>query len=305
MNSSPQAGSYAYVLITPARNEAQFIEGTIKSVVAQTVRPVKWVIVSDGSTDGTDDIVRRYAAEHHWIEMIRMPERAERNFAGKALAFNAGYALVRDLEYEVIGNLDADITFQADYLEFLMSRFAENPQLGVAGTPYLEGNKTYDYRFTSIEHVSGACQLFRRQCFEDIGGYKPIRSGGIDLIALLSARAKGWQARTFVEIACLHHRKMGSAQHVHMRERVHRGRMDYLLGSHPLWELFRSVYQMKKRPYVLGGILILTSYAWTWLRRVERTMPTELIALRRRDQMQQLKAILRGMLNHVGALRPS
>src|SRR5437867_10180487 len=127
-----------YVLVTPARNEAQFIEHTIQSVVAQTVLPVKWVIVSDGSTDGTDDIVRNYIARHEWIELVRMLDRPERSFAGKAAAFKAGYDRMLGLEYEVIGNLDADVSFEEDYLAFLMSKFAEYPRLGVAGTPYRE-----------------------------------------------------------------------------------------------------------------------------------------------------------------------
>jgi len=109
-----------YVLITPARDEAQFIELTIKSVVAQTVRPIKWVIVSDGSTDGTDDIVSKYAAEHPWIELVRTPERRERHFAGKVYAFNAGYARIGDLEYEVIGSMDGDVSFDEDYFSFLL-----------------------------------------------------------------------------------------------------------------------------------------------------------------------------------------
>src|ERR1035437_7642174 len=99
-----------YVLITPARNEAEFIELTIKSVVAQTVRPLRWVIASDGSTDGTDDIVSRYAADHSSIELVRMPARRERHFAGKVHAFNAGYDRMKGLEYDVIGSLDADIS---------------------------------------------------------------------------------------------------------------------------------------------------------------------------------------------------
>src|SRR5215831_1008328 len=103
-----------YALITPARNEAQFIERAIRSVVSQTVRPVKWIIVSDGSTDGMDDIVRKYTTEHPWIELIRMPERSERHFAGKVRAFNAAYAKISDLDYEVIGNLDADVSFDED-----------------------------------------------------------------------------------------------------------------------------------------------------------------------------------------------
>ena len=292
-------GHYTYVLITPARNEAKFIERTIKSVVGQTVRPAKWVIVSDGSIDGTDDIARNYVAQHDWIEFVRLPEREQRNFAAKAAAFSAGYARVAGLEYDVIGNLDADISFEEDYLAFLVSKFAENPRLGVAGTPYREDNAIHDDRFKSPEHVSGACQMFRRECFEDIGGYPSVRSGGIDLIALLSARAKGWQTRTFHERVCFHHRNVGSGEDTGVcRRLLNRGRKDYLLGSHPAFELFRSAYQMKNRPYIVGGVLMITGYVWAMLRRVERTMPGELIDLRRSDQMQRLKDVLRHPLRH-------
>ena len=128
-----------YVLITPARNEAQFIGGTIESVIAQTVLPQAWVIVSDGSTDGTDDIVSRYLPKHPWIDLARMPEHRDRQFAAKVHCFNAGYEQLQNVEYEIIGNLDADITFKADYLEWLIGRFEEFPDLGVAGTPFVEG----------------------------------------------------------------------------------------------------------------------------------------------------------------------
>src|SRR6266403_1283176 len=104
----------AYVLITPARNEAHFIELTLQSIVAQTVRPIKWVIVSDGSTDGTDDIVERYLATNAWIDLVRLPDRRERDFASKVRAFNAGYAKVTDLPFDVVGNLDADVSFEED-----------------------------------------------------------------------------------------------------------------------------------------------------------------------------------------------
>ena len=184
------AALLTYVLVTPVRNEAALIEKTIRSMISQTVLPLKWVIVSDGSTDGTDDIVNKYAVNRSWIELVRMPERRERNFAGKVHAFNAGYSKVNDLSYDIIGNLDGDTSFDPDYFAFLLAKFGENPQLGVAGTPFTEGTNQYDYRFTSHEHVSGAIQLFRRKCFEDVGGYKPIRTGGIDLIAVISARMK-------------------------------------------------------------------------------------------------------------------
>jgi poly-beta-1,6-N-acetyl-D-glucosamine synthase len=295
-----------YVLITPARNEARFIEQTINSVVGQTVRPVKWVIVSDGATDGTDDIVKRYADRHDWIELVRIPERARRNFAGKVAAFNAGYVRVTGVEYEVIGNLDADISFEKDYLAFLMGKFAENPRLGVAGTPYREEKAAHDIQMMSPTHVPGACQLFRRECFEEIGGYLPVSSGGIDLIALLSAQAKGWQTWRFDEKSCFHHRNVGSGDHSGIvRRLLNRGRKDYLLGSHPGFEIFRAAYQMKSRPYVIGGFLMLAGYAWSVLRGVQRTMPEELIELRRRDQIQRLKDALRHPLRQNSRRTPA
>jgi biofilm PGA synthesis N-glycosyltransferase PgaC len=282
----------SYVLITPARNEADYIELTLKSVVSQTLRPLKWVIVSDGSTDATDDIVRQYVANNAWIELVQMPERRERNFAGKAMAVSAGQKKLGELQYDVIGNLDADVSFDPDYFAFLMERFAENPRLGVGGTAFREGNLSYNYDFVGIEHVSGMCQMFRRECFEAIGGYSAVRSGGIDLIAVLSARAKGWESRTFVEKSFVHHRSQGGALHTGLRERLHMGRKDYLLGNHPVWEIFRSVYQMAHKPYFIGGLLVLASYFWNSLRGVERTIPDELMAIRRSDQLKRLKLVL-------------
>jgi biofilm PGA synthesis N-glycosyltransferase PgaC len=288
-----------YVLITPARNEAQFIELTIESVVAQMLRPIKWIIVDDGSTDGTDNIVMKYAAVHPWIELVRMPERRERHFGGKAHAVNAAHTKLAGLQYDVVGNLDADVTFDQEYFVFLMNRFAENPKLGVAGTAFLEGDLTYNYDFVGIEHVSGMCQIFRRECFEAIGGYPAIKSGGIDLIAVLSARAKGWETRTFVETKFVHHRTQGGALHTGLRGRLHMGRKDYLLGNHPMWEFLRSFYQMQHKPYVIGGLLVLSSYLWNSLRGVERTIPDELMAIRRSDQLKRLKMILQRRLHPI------
>jgi len=284
-----------YVLITPARNEAQFIELTIQSVVKQTVSPIKWVIVSDGSTDGTDEIVRKYANEHPWIELVRMPLRRERHFAGKVHAFNAGYARVHDLDCEVLGSLDADVSFDQDYFSYLLRKLAEDRTLGLVGTPFKEGtNPTYDYRFVSIEHVSGACQLFRRECFEQIGGYVPVKGGCIDHIAVISARMKGWKTRTFTEKVCLHHRQMGTARNSALIARFRNGRKDYVIGNHPMWELCRAAYQMAKKPMFLGGLMLVSGYVWALIRRVERPVSPELVAFYRREQMQRLRRFFKG-----------
>jgi poly-beta-1,6-N-acetyl-D-glucosamine synthase len=284
----------SYVLVTPARNEAAFIEQTIQSVVAQTARPLKWVIVSDGSTDGTDDIVRKYAAENPWIELVRMPERQERHFAGKVLAFNAGYAKCQTLAYDIIGSLDADITFDPDYFAFLLHKFDESSRLGVAGTPFSEGGTTYDYRFTSTDHVSGACQLFRRRCFEDIGGYTPLKVGGIDLVAVITARMKGWETRCFTERVCLHHRKTQAGRHSSLRRTFKSGYHDYLMGGHPLWQTARAAYQMVKPPFLVGGTSLWAGYFWALLTRAEKPVSPDFVRFRRREQMLRLKTFLLG-----------
>jgi len=278
-----------YVLITPARNEAAFIEETIRSVIAQTVLPLRWVIVSDGSMDRTDEIVNGYVAHYPWIELLRTPDREERHFAGKVYAFNAGYARINDLDYDIVGCLDADISFDEAYFAFLLDKFVENPLLGVAGTPFREGQEGYDYRFTSIEHVSGACQLFRQDCFEAIGGYIPLKVGGIDLVAVTTARMKGWQTRTFAEKASVHHKKTQSGKHSSLREIFKSGYHDYLMGGHPIWQIFRSIYQMKRSPVLVGGTVLLAGYSWAMLTWAEKPVPLELIEFRRKEQMCRLK----------------
>jgi poly-beta-1,6-N-acetyl-D-glucosamine synthase len=174
--------------------------------------------------------------------------------------------------------LDADITFENDYFEFLLGKFSENTTLGVAGTPFVEGKELYDYRFSSKEHVSGACQLFRRECFEQIGGYRPIKGGGIDWVAVTTARMKGWETRTFTEKICHHHRPMGTASSGKLKAWYKLGRQDYYLGGHPLWQVFRSCLQLRNKPYVLGGISLLAGFFWALVTRTKRPVDQDLIA---------------------------
>ena len=280
-----------YMLITPARNEAQFIELTIRSVIAQSARPLKWVIVSDGSTDGTDEIVRRYAAEHSWIELVRTPERRERHFAGKVHAFNAGYFCVQQLSYDVIASLDADISFEEGYFAYLLGKLAEDSRLGLVGTPFIDDDgTTYDYRFVNSEHVSGACQVFRRECFESIGGYTPVKGGGIDYLAVVNSRMKGWKTRTFTDKVCNHHRLIGTAGNNLLYARFKYGIKDYAFGNHLLWQCFRMTYQMTRKPILLGGSAIMAGYIWAMVSRATRPVSPQLVAFVRREQMERLKA---------------
>lgn len=291
-----------YVLITPARNEAGFIEKTLNSVIAQTRLPESWVIVDDGSTDATARIVEKYLDDHTWIQLVRRPRRLDRSFAGKAHAFNAGWERVRSLEFDVIGNLDADVSFDPDYFEFLLGKFAEDSRLGVTGTPMREANHdALKDSFYHFKDVFGACQLFRRECFVEVGGYTPIKWGGIDWIAVRTARLKGWDTRSFPERMFFHHRPMGETGGNVWKARFDYGRKDYFLGNHPLWQVFRVAYQMLKRPYVIGGLTLAAGYIYSCVARIERPVTPELLRLHRCEQLERLK----GLFTHLAKTAPA
>jgi glycosyltransferase involved in cell wall biosynthesis len=295
-NLNRMSNPLTYVLITAARNEQALIDATIRSVVGQTVKPLRWIIVSDGSTDQTNALVTKYAYAHDWIELIRMPEHSDRQFAAKAHCVNAAYERLRCLEFDLIGNIDADITFDSDFFEYLIGKFTMIENLGIAGTPYYEpqshaadGNSIHT--FSDLNHVSGQCQLFRRRCFEEIGGYVPIKGGAIDWVAVRTARMKGWKTQSFVEKVFVHHRKMGTAERGVLQARFHYGQKAYYVGGHPLWELLKGGFEMRQKPWIVGGLFFILGYLWAWVIRMPRPVSRELIAFHRAEQMARLHGI--------------
>src|SRR5438477_910564 len=272
-----------YILITPAHNEEAFIQKTLDSMVAQTLLPERWVIVDDGSTDRTAEIAADCAKQHAWIELFRRPPRSDRSFAGKVHAFNAGLERVRSLEFNVLGNLDADLSFEPDYLEFLMRKFSEDPKLGVAGTPFTQdgGYDTARDSFEGENHVPGGCQLFRCECFAAIGGYVPNHAGGIDWIAVTTARMKGWRTRSFPEKRFHHYRPLGTAERNIIGSLFSYGEKDYYLGGSPVWQVFRVAYRIVKPPVVIGGLALLAGYCWAGLRRINKPVSRELMRFHR------------------------
>lgn len=293
-----QSSLPTYVLVTPARNEEAFLAKTIESVIRQTVRPEKWVIVNDGSTDSTGEIVRKYAEQHDWIELVNRPVRKERNFAAKVHSFNAGRDRLQNIPYQIIGNLDGDVAFDDDHFEFLMNKFKDDPRLGVAGTVFKEegGYSSETRSFEGQNHVSGQCQLFRRECFDEIGGYFANEGGAIDWIAVTTARMIGWKTRSYREKFFFHFRHMGTAERSVLASSFFYGEKDYWTGSHPLWQLFRAVYRMTNKPYLIDGIALGSGYMWAAVRRVKRPISKELITFYRKEQMQKLRVILKSAL---------
>jgi biofilm PGA synthesis N-glycosyltransferase PgaC len=279
----------SYVLITPARNEERYVRNTMNSVVSQTVLPEKWVIVSDGSTDRTDDIVAEYARKFDFIKLLRVEAGKQRTFGSKVNAIKYGVEQLKDVKYEFIGNLDADISFEPEYYERMLKAFQDNAKLGVAGGVVLDLHEgRLIKRGGDTNHVAGAVQLFRRECYEAIGGYAPVKAGIEDTVAEVMARMIGWEVKSFPEIKVIHHRRTGTEGQSIYSARFRMGQQDYFLGYHPLFEIAKCVYRIKERPYVIGSLFWMCGYFWSALRRDTRTVSVGFIRYLRREQMNQL-----------------
>lgn len=284
-----------YVLITPARNEEAYIEKTIKSVVAQTIRPKKWVVVSDGSIDRTEEIVSRYTKEYDFIQLVCVEGDSTRNFGSKVNAFNAGYCSIRHIKHDFLGNIDADISFQSDYFETILQEFNRNDKLGIAGgIIYDFDDGTFHKQQSSLNSVAGAVQFFRKECFEEIGGYIPLKGGLIDAVAEVTARMHGWQTRSFPELKVKHYRKTGTrwlGRNV-FRSAWNEGKLEYMFGYHPLFHLARICQKIPQKPFLLDSLLKTVGFWWCYLRRGKRPVSSEFINFLRSEELEKLKGLL-------------
>jgi glycosyltransferase involved in cell wall biosynthesis len=279
----------SYVLVTPVRNEQATIGITIDSVVRQTTRPSEWVIVSDGSTDQTDEIVMQYASKHEFIRLLRLAGRPERNFASVVFATESGIAALRTKDYEFIGLLDGDIRFSDKYYEEILLRFANDAKLGLAGGLVVDcyaGRRHPGPQ--SMRDVAGAVQFFRRECFESLGGLVAVPEGGWDAITCVQARMRGFKTETFPEIEVDHLKPRNIAEGNLFRRTWQLGVREYALGNHPLFEMIKCGYRCIERPVLLGGFLRFAGYVWCVLNHRPRMLPAEIRRCIRREQMTRL-----------------
>ena len=286
-----------YVLVTPARNEEAYIEQTIEAVVSQTIRPQKWVIVSDGSVDRTDEIVAEHARRHDFIHLLRVGEpgkAGQKDFGSKVRAFRSGYRQMNGTRHQFVGNLDADITFAPNYFANILEKFKCNPQLGLAGGIVFEpAPKGFRAQWTSLNSVCGSVQLFRRACYEAFGGYIPIRLGGVDAAAEIMARMHGWQVQTFLDVEVYAQRQVLTGSSTILQTRYRRGITNYLLGYHPAFQLASCAVRLGEWPYVFGSLATLLGYASSWIRGYERSLPGEVVAVLRAEQTRRLASYFR------------
>jgi len=285
----PPGQTAEYCLMTAAYNEEENIARTMESVLAQTLLPKRWVIISDGSIDRTDEIINTYANKHDFIRFLRMKRAPGRSFGRKVLALHAGSELLQGLKFDFIGNLDADVSVQATYFEHLIARLGSTPSLGIAGGFVCEesGGEFRSRRANRVYSVAHAAQLIRRECYEAIGGYAVLEYGGEDWHAQVSAQIKGWTVAAFPELKILHHRHTGEADNL-VRHKFRQGRMDYSFGSHALFEVLKCLQRMPEKPFIIGGSARLVGFFWSYVRGDKRPVSEEFVAFLRKEQKQKM-----------------
>jgi biofilm PGA synthesis N-glycosyltransferase PgaC len=284
-----------YVLLTAAKNEEEYLGETIQSVVRQTVRPLAWFIVDDGSSDRTPQIVEEFAAKHPFIHLRRARAAGSnaRDFGAKDKAINATYRVAQELDFDFIGILDADIAPErTDYYETILNEFAANPRLGIAGGYiYERANGVWECRKgNSPDSVAGGIQMFRRDCFERINGYVPLTCGGEDWLAQLDAKMSGWDVLACPHLHTFHYRPTSSAGG-RMRGMFRAGKMDASFGSHPLFELVKCARRITAPPVVLGSLLRLSGYLWWKLSGRKPVISAEKVAFLRKEQWAKLRGL--------------
>ncbi len=279
-----------YVLLTAARNEEKNIARTIESVLNQTIRPVKWIIVSDGSTDNTDEIIKKYENKYSFIEMFRVAGDERHNFGSKVKALNAARPMVRSVECDYIGVLDADVSFEPEYFEQLIERFEQNPKLGLGGGIIYEIFKDKEImQNVSLNSVAGATQFFRKICFQLAGDFIPLTYGGEDAANEIFVKMNSWEVMTFPELRVLHYGYVGKGSGNPFRARYRRGLCFFHLGYHPLFEILRCIFILKDRPFIIGSIVELAGFFLCYLRGEKAAIPPEAVEFLRKEQMGRLK----------------
>jgi len=250
----------SYVIVSPVKDEERYLEATLRSVIGQTVRPLKWIIVDDGSSDGTPRILQSIANLHNWIEVLRIQRNATRDLGITEIkAFAKGYERLTQDEFDFIVKLDCDLDLPPDYFERLLKEFEENKRLGIASGMYLED---HDGKWLAAHmpdyHAAGASKMVRRQCFEDISGFILYR--GWDTIDEIKAMTQGWETRHFPDLTFRHLKREGSAMGFGRTNVLH-GEVYYLTGGGMVFFLFKVLHRATtSMPPVLAGVAMLWGY---------------------------------------------
>jgi glycosyltransferase involved in cell wall biosynthesis len=288
-----RAARTRYVIVSPVKDEERYVELTLRSVTSQAVPPMLWVIVDDGSEDRTLDIVRRYTAKHPFIRLVQH-RKAGARWPGSPVirAFNYGYALLGDLEYDFIVKLDCDLSFGPDYFQRLLARFQDDERLGIASGVYLESDDAG--RWTPVKmpvyHAFGASKVLRRTCFEGIGGFPA--APGWDTVDEIRAMAAGWTTRHFDDLLARHHKREGTGIGPVRTSRMH-GEIFYVTGGDPVFLALKVLHRLTAAPYVINALALSAGYFAAFVKRKPRLVT----AAEARCYKRLLRARLLGRAN--------
>jgi poly-beta-1,6-N-acetyl-D-glucosamine synthase len=279
--------STRYVVITPVRDEEEHLQSTIESMIRQTVLPTEWVIVDDGSKDGTGKIIDEYASRYSWIKAVHRTDRGFRKAGGGVVdAFNDGYRALASSDWDFMTKFDGDLTFEPDYFAKCFDEFYRDDRLGVGGGVicYVDGGKK---RFEEAPafHVRGATKIYRKACWDGIGGFLP--APGWDTMDEVKANSLGWTTRSFPHLHLVHHRDTGSADGL-WPTLVKYGRANYICGYHPLFMLSKCIVRLVRKPYIIGSIGLMYGFVSGYLTHVPQVDDRAAIAYLRGQQIGRL-----------------
>ena len=281
-----------YVLVTPAFNAQDTIGHTLKAVVRQSLHPVKWIIIDDGSTDGTANLVQQYCRDYQWIECIRSDKESKDSghcFGSKVRAMNKGILSAKTFEYEFLGILDSDVSFPSYYFETLIKRIETDPRLGIVGGDIVQFHDgKYKKRIKSEDSVAGAVQFFSRSCFNSTSGFLEIEFGGEDAVIETEARMKGFGVKTMFDLEVIHFGIVGSSSGSGMKARFDWGKMNYLVGYHIAFQVARGLYRLKERPALIGSAIELFGFLSALIKFKSPKAPPEVVKFLRHEQLKKL-----------------
>ncbi len=282
------SGSMSYVVITPVRDELRYVEATIRSLALQTVLPLQWIVVDDGSTDGTDRLLQQHALRHPWMTVVRRPNRGFRSAGGGVMeAFHAGRAHAW-VDWEYLVKLDADLSFAPDYFEACLRRFASEPRLGIGGGTVCRPEGTgvcIDVVGDPPFHVRGATKIYRRACWNDIG--PPVQAPGWDTIDEVKANLFGWTTRSFSDLTVVQHKPTGAAAG-RWHDAFKNGRANYMTGYHPAFMLAKCARRSLRQPLLVESTALLSGYVSGYLRRLPRAADAATVRYIRQQQVRRL-----------------
>jgi biofilm PGA synthesis N-glycosyltransferase PgaC len=276
-----------FVVITPVRNEEAYLRATMECMVAQTVPPVEWIVVNDGSTDGTKAIIEEYASRYPWIRGLDREDRGFRKAGGGVVdAFNDGYRTVSFGDWDFIVKFDGDLSFAPNYFESCFEKFAAEPKLGVGGGVIChEINGAELVEPCPAFHVRGATKIYRKECWEAIGGFWP--APGWDTMDEVKASMLGWSTKSFPELHLLHHRATGTSEGL-WKGLIKNGRANYICGYHPLFMVSKCLLRFFQKPYIYGATGLMYGFLSGYVKRIPQVDDPETIKYLRRQQLSRL-----------------